>query len=1177
MTDQHKRTKWVWTHVQSEWDEQRQRYVTKDGDGYWYDGPWALAHNVAAVFVAEDFQWFDDDAAIPNAKSLAAENTAITAAVGQQIRLRVNVAETNNADGTGLTTGGWTLQYQINSDGWNTLGAATDVRYFDSSNLSNGTAIATGNHVLTFSGSETATNEGDECEDGVSATHSGTGWSNEVTEIEFTVDFNTNLSLGDTVTFQVLDPNGAAVTFTNVPTAIIGIAVPVGSTTIAGLQPTIDVVENPIEQPAAASLTITPYAPQRAYGMVLGGQDVTIDVAAADGNITKTVPAGSLDVGLLAPTAPTDIVIAVAAESLTITTTTVQVYVNPVIVVAQDSVVITPLLPTTTTNFIRGPPVQSVQITGLAPSLQFKLVEGPSAGGLSLTGYEPSISYDKALSVGQASLTIAGQNVTVGFDFAKIPATDSLQISGLLAQLSYSVPVNNDSVVISGAAPSLSTGEIVLPTVGSLSLAQPESISLVGTVQTGSTVGGGDVTLTFDGSPAENDYVLVIGGHGDTVTTLDDPGSGYTQIYVNTGVAPIWGVWYKKLGATPDSSVVCSGGGNANDVAAYISYVLRGVHGQIFQDVARVLGSGAGSTPDPASITPQTVGSWVFAIASQAAYDPSITYPSGYTNTAQATNNGVADTNVGSCTKEWSSGAEDPGAYGSFSGGPWETVTLAVKANNYSPTLRFDYAQAPTADSLVISGQNVSLGGDKNIDVPQASLTISGQGVTLGFDWVTVPAADSLQISALAPSLRFDYVESPTADGLVIASNAPTLLLSPAISVANDALVITGHAPVIGGQNVEQPDADSLVISSAAPTLVFDWVVTSAADSVVITGLSPVLSYTVTSSADALQITGLSPSIDVAAGDKTEQVAAGSLSIATYAASLKFDYTFTSAADSLNITTYAPDIGGSKVVYPGNDSLSTSTYAPSLKLALVTTPAADSLAISSAAPSVEAEISLAVASDSLAITTLAPSLKGDYVATISADGLQITTYAPGLGGNTQKSPNVAAVNITGNAPTIGLNIAVAADNLQISTYAPSLKLDYLLSVGADSLQITGYAVIAGNQGINVDAASVTISGYAASVATDAGTPITNPWATTDVPVNYQIDDRTGFKIKVKHPMVREYTGHYVRPESLDKRSEQEFARSKRKERQKGPLRPEPVNNERFIEDEYPNGVDSEDL
>ena len=136
---------------------------------------------------------------------------------------------------------------------------------------------------------------------------------------------------------------------------------------------------------------------------------------------------------------------------------------------------------------------------------------------------------------------------------------------------------------------------------------------------------------------------------------------------------------------------------------------------------------------------------------------------------------------------------------------------------------------------------------------------------------------------------------------------------------------------------------------------------------------------------------------------------------------------------------------------------------------------------------------------------------------------------------------------------------------------------YLLSVGADSLQITGYAVIAGNQGINVDAASVTISGYAASVATDVGTPITNPWATTDVPVNYQIDDRTGFKIKVKHPMVREYTGHYVRPESLDKRSEQEFARSKRKERQKGPLRPEPVNNERFIEDEYPNGVDSEDL
>jgi hypothetical protein len=91
-----------------------------------------------------------------------------------------------------------------------------------------------------------------------------------------------------------------------------------------------------------------------------------------------------------------------------------------------------------------------------------------------------------------------------------------------------------------------------------------------------------------------------------------------------------------------------------------------------------------------------------------------------------------------------------------------------------------------------------------------------------------------------------------------------------------------------------------------------------------------------------------------------------------------------------------------------------------------------------------------------------------------------------------------------------------------------------------------------------------------------GTIIRNENATTDVPKNYQIDDRTGFKVKVKKPLMEEYTGVLTRPESFDKRSEQEFLRSK-PERHRGAMRPEPVGNERFVEDEYPDGVTQDDL
>ena len=291
------RHKWVWTETRSEWDGDR--YVTVGGKGYWYDGPWTLAHDVAAVFVAEDFQWFEDDASIPNATALAAQNTSVSVELGKQLRLRVNVGETNTAAGTGLTTGGWTLQFAVNGGAWTTVGAATNVRYFNSSFLTNTTLIATGNHVLTWSGSEAASSQGDECEDGVSVSHSGSGWSNEHTEIEYAVDLNTGLSIGDSITFRVLDPNGAALAFTNVPTVAIAAVVnpTVGSMAFATSTPT------PKLSVPSASLAISGQTPQRAYGLQLVGYQPTVVEEAGNDNHTIEVPTGSLNLVTTTPSA----------------------------------------------------------------------------------------------------------------------------------------------------------------------------------------------------------------------------------------------------------------------------------------------------------------------------------------------------------------------------------------------------------------------------------------------------------------------------------------------------------------------------------------------------------------------------------------------------------------------------------------------------------------------------------------------------------------------------------------------------------------------------------------------------------------------------------------------------------------------------------------------------------
>jgi len=99
-------------------------------------------------------------------------------------------------------------------------------------------------------------------------------------------------------------------------------------------------------------------------------------------------------------------------------------------------------------------------------------------------------------------------------------------------------------------------------------------------------------------------------------------------------------------------------------------------------------------------------------------------------------------------------------------------------------------------------------------------------------------------------------------------------------------------------------------------------------------------------------------------------------------------------------------------------------------------------------------------------------------------------------------------------------------------------------------------------------------GTAWSTGADLGTPITNAGATTDVPKNYEICDRTGFRMLPQHDRLSkmriEWTGYGVRADSKDTRNAQDYI-SSRQDIQEGPQSPE--NNDQFISD----SVGPEDL
>jgi len=211
------------------------------------------------------------------------------------------------------------------------------------------------------------------------------------------------------------------------------------------------------------------------------------------------------------------------------------------------------------------------------------------------------------------------------------------------------------------------------------------AIAVRGTPQIGAATNGGNVTLTFStgaGAPLEGDVVVVFGGHGVNVTTLAAPGSGYTQIGIHTGTAPIFGAWYKVMAATPDLSVVCSGGGHVDDGVAYCCWVFSGVDSVVLDQTTVTAGPTTSTNPDCASITTQTANAWVLAMAGSAVNDAAITGPSGYSNHITNNGNDVADlTAAGATLAVVSPAATNPPSWTGWASGAWYGITAALKAN----------------------------------------------------------------------------------------------------------------------------------------------------------------------------------------------------------------------------------------------------------------------------------------------------------------------------------------------------------------------------------------------------------------------------------------------------------------------------------------------------------------
>lgn len=171
-------------------------------------------------------------------------------------------------------------------------------------------------------------------------------------------------------------------------------------------------------------------------------------------------------------------------------------------------------------------------------------------------------------------------------------------------------------------------------------------------------------------SPAQNDLVIVVrawaSGLFQTATTSSTGWTAFSSVWNGASANDInLDIYYKFMGATPDTSIVLNGHGATTQSSSIIVYVFRGVDLTTPLDVSSV-STNIGTTvlPNPAAITPVTTNSIIVVAAGGSHTDGTDTYTAGYlTNFTTVGINSTNDSVAGIGWVTWTSGAYDPAAW----------------------------------------------------------------------------------------------------------------------------------------------------------------------------------------------------------------------------------------------------------------------------------------------------------------------------------------------------------------------------------------------------------------------------------------------------------------------------------------------------------------------------------
>ena len=636
----------------------------------------------------------------------------------------------------------------------------------------------------------------------------------------------------------------------------------------------------------------------------------------------------------------------------------------------------------------------------------------------------------------------------------------------------------------------------------------------------GATSGSVSIDLTADlsggigGSLAEGDVVVAVSAIGTTANvtlSITDGSTDYTiigsqQYVVGATYDTVLRVAYKRMGATPDTTVVFGPSGGTARAQTVAVYVLRGVDPDNLLDVAEVTSSDtASSQPNPGSITPSTPGAFIIAIGAAAMKTSATFSSSDLTGFLSIQQNDNQDSVLGIGYHEWTSGAFDAAAWtgNSTTNASWATkvlaflpasgaLTLSVPVTTYSVTLPAPTLAAPggaaevTANVLTSSGYTtdgtsmvtasitvtagrpvliaVGVDYDGGFTSPVEALSVSGAGQT----WAEVGK------SSIPASIEYDVMHLWKSDASSGGSGAITVTFPEDISTAAYAIIelepSAGATAAIGSVDISADGGTASSVSDSISSVgSSDYQITFA--SVVSYGSNPPTNFVPRSGwteivevvqAEADWSSNVHLQISPQGGDTTASASFDGSIGASRLMTVPITVTGGSTpsldvpATSYVITLPTPSLLKTSLLSVPATAYSVTAPAPTLNAIFVLDIPATEYAVSLPSPALLKTSVLDVPAASYAVTLPAPALQRTLLLSLGVTEYTVTLPAPELTASYNLEVPLTAYTVSLPAPSLLYNSVMAAPVTEytVTLTAPNLVQTFLLSVPVTNYIVT---------------------------------------------------------------------------------------------------------------------------